>query len=128
MVRVGARRLVASQAERQCEGKSCSFSGLALKAKRSPVSLHDRPIREGQARLAARYRSFLTNSANLSIHPLDVTVADEAVRLRAHNALRTPDAIQLATAVCSGADHFLTNDRRLAGVADVSVLVVADLA
>ena len=86
------------------------------------------PTREGDRALAARYREFLTNSDGLSIYPLNVTVADEAVRLRAEFALRTPDAIQLATAMVCGVDCFLTNDRRLARVPGINVVMVADLA
>lgn len=70
------------------------------------------PERTGNSRLAAKYRDYLTNSANLSVYPLSLQVADEAVRLRAKHDLRTPDAIQLATACVCGADAVLTNDKR----------------
>ena len=53
------------------------------------------PTREGDRMLAARYREFLTKSDGLSVYRLNITVADEAVRLRAELTLRTPDAIQL---------------------------------
>lgn len=64
-------------------------------------------------------RSAIVNFFYLTpnIHILDVTreVALEAARLRREYAsLRTPDAIQLATAIASGADTFITNDARLA--------------
>jgi predicted nucleic acid-binding protein len=38
--------------------------------------------------------------------------------------LRTPDAIQVATAIQSGASHFLTNDAALAQIPGISVLVL----
>jgi predicted nucleic acid-binding protein len=38
--------------------------------------------------------------------------------------LRTPDAIQVATAIQSGASHFLTNDAALAQISGISVLVL----
>jgi predicted nucleic acid-binding protein len=85
------------------------------------------PTREGHTALAARYREYLTNSEGLSIYPLNITVADEAARLRAQHALRTPDAIQMATAMVCGVDHFLTNDRQLSRVPGISVVIVADL-
>ena len=85
------------------------------------------PTREGDIKLASRYRQFLTNSESLSIYPLNISVADEAVRLRAQHKLRTPDAIQVATAIVCGIDYFLTNDRDLARVRDVEVVVIADL-
>ena len=51
-----------------------------------------------------------------------------AARLRATHSLRTPDAIQMATALQAGASFFLTNDRRLRSIEGMTVLVVADLA
>ncbi len=85
------------------------------------------PTRGGDTKLASRYRQFLTNSESLSIYPLNISVANEAVRLRAQHKLRTPDAIQVATAVVCGVDYFLTNNRDLARVRDVDVVVIADL-
>jgi predicted nucleic acid-binding protein len=42
--------------------------------------------------------------------------------------LRTPDAIQLATAVNQGADAFLTNDVAFAKATGVQILLVDQLA
>lgn len=39
------------------------------------------PEKLGDERLAAKYREFLTNSEQLSIYPLNIAVADAAVRL-----------------------------------------------
>jgi predicted nucleic acid-binding protein len=47
--------------------------------------------------------------------------------MRALHGLRTPDAIQLATATICGADYFLTNDRKLSRVPGIEVVIVADL-
>jgi hypothetical protein len=38
--------------------------------------------------------------------------------------LKTPDALQLATALLSGSPFFLTNDESLTPVKDISVLVL----
>ena len=38
--------------------------------------------------------------------------------------VRTPDAVQLATALDAGASAFLTNDARLAVIPDLRVLVL----
>jgi predicted nucleic acid-binding protein len=86
------------------------------------------PLRSGATALASRYREYLTNSEGLSIYPLNVSVGDEAARLRAEHGLRTPDAIQIATATTCGADFFLTNDRQLSRVPGIDVVLVADLA
>ena len=55
-------------------------------------------------------------------------IAPKAAEIRAIHQVRTPDAIQLATAFLGGATHFLTNDRALRKYTEIQILVVADLA
>lgn len=50
------------------------------------------------------------------LHVVDITwdIAQEAAKLRReYTHLRTPDAVQLATAIVSQADTFITNDVKL---------------
>jgi len=56
--------------------------------------------------------------------PLTEDVAEEAARLRAAHNLRTPDSIQMATALLAGAGYFLTNDAKLAAVPGMQVLTL----
>ncbi|WP_225896572.1 type II toxin-antitoxin system VapC family toxin [Amazonocrinis nigriterrae] len=42
-----------------------------------------------------------------------LAIAETAAQLRADSNLRTPDAIQIATAIRAGASFFVTNDARL---------------
>lgn len=62
----------------------------------------------------------------LQIVELNATVIDIATELRANHpgSLRTPDAIQLACAITSRADQFLTGDKKLATIQEVNVTVV----
>ena len=85
------------------------------------------PLREGRSELAEEYRNILLQSAALTAIPLGEGIAEEAAGLRARHNLRTPDAIQLATAIHSGASWFLTNDAGLADVSEISVLVLKQL-
>lgn len=41
--------------------------------------------------------------------------------------LKTPDSIQIATAVNASADYFLTNDIRLKAVKEIEILVLDEL-
>ncbi len=61
--------------------------------------------------MVAKCRDYLTNSKNVSLYPLNLLVADRAVSFRSRYNLKTPDAIQLATAKICGADYIITNDR-----------------
>ena len=68
------------------------------------------PLKQGDRRLAFKYRNYLVNSANFQLAPFDLSIADTTARFRAEHRLRTPDAIQLATADACGVDYILTND------------------
>ena len=65
---------------------------------------------------------------HLEWEPLTLVVADRAAQLRADHGLRTPDAIQLATAVAAGATGFVTNDLSFRRIKEIEVLVLDDLA
>jgi len=86
-----------------------------------------RPIRDGNFILTQRYRDFLLNSRNVTTHFLSQGIAEEAARLRAFNNIRTPDSIQMATAIFGGASFFLTNDARLPSLPNLKTLVLKDL-
>jgi predicted nucleic acid-binding protein len=85
------------------------------------------PLREGRPELAEEYRSILLQSPALTAVSLDEGIAEESAGLRARHNIRTPDAIQLATAIRSGASWFLTNDAELANLPEISVLVLKQL-
>lgn len=82
------------------------------------------PLRSGNVELACQYRDILLDQENLITVPISVEIAEVAAQLRARQNLRTPDAIQIATAMGEGAMFFLTNDARLAAVPDLKVLVL----
>ena len=82
------------------------------------------PLRSGNVELAGQYRDILLDQENLITVPISVEIAEVAAQLRARQNLRTPDAIQIATAMGEGAMFFLTNDARLAAVPDLKVLVL----
>lgn len=69
------------------------------------------PLKQKQETIAAKYRNYLTNSRNFQLVPMDIAIADRTARLRSEFGLKTPDAIQLATADICGADYVLTNDK-----------------
>jgi len=85
------------------------------------------PLRKGQLELAEEYRNILLQSPALTAIPLDEGIAEEAARLRARHNIRTPDAIQLATAIRAGASWFLTNDADLANLPEIPVLVLKQM-
>lgn len=85
------------------------------------------PIRCGDETLAHEYNDILLTSPNISTFPLTPAMAQAAAELRAEHNLKTPDAIQLATAIAHGAVAFLTNDRDFGAVSGMDILKVRDL-
>lgn len=85
------------------------------------------PLRQGNQALAEQYRVLLLSSRHLDTYPVTVEIAVEAARLRATRQLKTPDAVQLATGLVSGARYFLTNDAQLRTIPDLTVFVLDDL-
>ncbi|MGI8689309.1 MAG: type II toxin-antitoxin system VapC family toxin [Thermomicrobiales bacterium] len=77
--------------------------------------------------LAHRYRTLLLRSRNFTVVPIDAVIADRAAEIRARYRLRTPDALQLATAIQAGCEAFLTNDHALRRVVDIRVLILDEL-
>jgi|SRR5947209_3207051 len=70
----------------------------------------------------------VTSARQVITVPVSEEVAEEAAQLRSAHGLRTPDAIQLATAVRARASSFLTNDSRLPkSVASLKLLILNQL-
>lgn len=82
------------------------------------------PLRHGRLGLVSIYRDFFAQY--LPVIPVTAEIAESAARLRADHGLRTPDAIQVATAITHKADFFLTNDTRLGRLKQLEVLVLTD--
>lgn len=85
------------------------------------------PLRNGDAALEAEYLALLSETEGITSLPVDSIIARRAAGLRARYALRTPDALQLATAIGAGCEAFLTNDRGLRRVMELRVLVLDEL-
>ncbi len=85
------------------------------------------PIRHGDVKLAQRYRDILLDSPNFTTVDLNQDIAEEAARLRAFYTIRTPDSIQMATAIKMNATYFLTNDLRLPSLPQLKVLTLDEI-
>jgi len=85
------------------------------------------PLREGKIQLAEQYKEILTMSENIHILDINIDIAGEAATIRANYSIKTPDAMQLATAKYGIVDYFLTNDLRLKSFKDLNVITLSDL-
>jgi len=82
------------------------------------------PKRRGLTELCRRYREMFSSFPNLSVLPIDSAVAEVAAELRAAHAIRTPDALHLATALQARVDGFVSEDRRLGRIREPRILTL----
>jgi len=83
------------------------------------------PLRFKRTKLVEAYREFFM--AYLHVTALSSSIAEKAALIRANHNLKSPDAIQIATALDQKADFFLTNDAKLSRLSQPQVLVLSDL-
>jgi predicted nucleic acid-binding protein len=85
------------------------------------------PYRSGDIDRVNKFYALLSTFPHLQWIGPTLDIADRGARLRADHHLRTPDAIQAATALCAGATGFVSNDTAFQRVAGLEVLVLDDL-
>jgi predicted nucleic acid-binding protein len=85
------------------------------------------PLRTADAALETNYSNLLLSAPNVVCNGIDVSIARKAAELRAAYGLRTPDAIQVATALHTRCEAFITNDTGLRRVTDLRVLILDEL-
>ena len=83
-----------------------------------------KPFKDGNIELVNTIYALGSRYPNLSWVEPSLAVAERAAQLRARYNLRTPDAIQAATAIVSHATGLITNDVGLAKVEDLEVLML----
>lgn len=94
----------------------------------SPISLAEclaRPYRLGQTQLQQNYFNLIT-ATNLVFTLIDQNMARQAAEFRSRYNLELPDAFQIAVAVATKCEAFLTNDAMLRRITEIQVLVLDD--
>jgi predicted nucleic acid-binding protein len=85
------------------------------------------PYRDSEEQRVDEFYALLTTYSNLDWIAPDLEVADIAARLRATHRLRTPDALQAATAIRAQATGLVTNDPVFERVGAFETLVLDHL-
>lgn len=86
-----------------------------------------KPKKVGDIKTENEYRDLLLHSRSFRLIQIDSAVAERAADLRARYNLRTPDALQIAAALETGCQAFLTNDIPLKRVTELRVLILDEL-
>jgi len=85
------------------------------------------PYREGDEQRGNDFYSLLATYPNLSWIAPNLEIADLAARIRALHRLRTPDALQAATAVHTLSTGLITNDPVFGRVQGFQTMVLDEL-
>ena len=85
------------------------------------------PYRASDMQRVDEFYALLSTYPNLHWIAPDLEVADAAAQIRAQYRLRTPDALQAATAQRFGATGFLTNDPVFGRAPDFETLILDSL-
>jgi predicted nucleic acid-binding protein len=90
------------------------------------MELTVRPWQVGRPAVAREYEALLVHFPRLTLAHVTRDVARRAAQLRARYRLRPAGALQVATALVSGATAFVTNDRRLRRLKPVLDIIILD--
>ncbi len=86
-----------------------------------------RPIKNSKPRDQDMYKQAIVSAGNLQVMPVDRTILIRAAHVRAETKLKLPDAIHAATALFTQCTTFLTNDKQLGAIPDITVLLLSQL-
>ncbi|HUU03728.1 MAG TPA: PIN domain-containing protein [Myxococcota bacterium] len=112
-----------------CEPIFKAIESGKIEAFTSTVSLLEilvQPYRRKLDDLALKFYSLFVTYPNLNWVNLTIGIADKAARLRAEYSLKTPDAVQLASAFSSDATGFICNDLSFKKVREMNCLILED--
>ncbi|MGQ9684362.1 MAG: type II toxin-antitoxin system VapC family toxin [Anaerolineae bacterium] len=99
----------------------------SLSAVTSPITLAEclvMPYRKNRLDVAQRFLEHIVNARNTTCVSASPEIACKAAEIRARYNLSLDDAFQIATALASACDGFLTNDRDLKRVVELDVIVL----
>lgn len=103
-------------------GKAVGVTSVITLAETMTTSL----LRPDQSGVRVLYRDRLVTMQHLQVKDVDVTVAEQSALYRHMYQLKLGDAMQLATAVGSGARLFVTNDVQFRRVKELKVAILDD--
>ena len=84
------------------------------------------PYRNKNTVLLEQIEALLTKTPDLTLLPLTREIARETAKIRAEFSIKTPDAIQFATARVNDVNYFLTNDKGLKHLSPPQIILLDD--
>lgn len=90
------------------------------------MELNVRPYQLGNPGVAVHYEALLSHFPNTELVNVTPAIARRAAQLRAAYALRSADALHVATSLTSGATAWVTNDYEIRRVSELLDVIVLD--
>ncbi len=85
-----------------------------------------KPFKEVHTELAEQYTQKLLYDAKLTTWIINGDIPKKAAEIRAKYGVKTPDAIQIATAILAGAEMLITNDVEFKKIKEVETLILKE--
>lgn len=93
----------------------------------TPIEILSTPKLVGKPEKIYLYQEYFKNAPYLIVEDISWDIVERSAQLRREMKLRTPDAIQLATAQMSGAQLFLTNDYHFASIDSDRIYILDEM-
>lgn len=94
----------------------------------SAMTFHEilvKPKRENNISLITTYQGELLDQSNFTVSPVTTKIAELGADLRTkYPALKSPDALIVATALVTGADVLITGDKRLEKILELPIIAL----
>jgi len=88
----------------------------------------NKPFEQNNAKIVSTYRELFYHTADVNTINITTLIAESAARLRASYNLKTPDALHISTAIETKCDVFLTNDKVLQRISEITIWLLEDIA
>jgi predicted nucleic acid-binding protein len=85
------------------------------------------PIKKKNEFMVLEYEDILLHSPFIYVEPFYVSTAKKAAEIRATYNIQSADAIQIASAISSGSEMFVTNDKRLSVVKEIKIVQLSNV-
>jgi predicted nucleic acid-binding protein len=85
------------------------------------------PIKKKNEFMVLEYEDILLHSPFIYLEPFYVNTAKKAAEIRAIYNIQSADAIQIASAIVSGSEMFVTNDKRLSVVKEIKIVQLSNV-
>lgn len=101
--------------------------GSAVTSVITMLELLVQPYRTSDRDRVNHFYALLSTFPRLEWAEVNLEIADRAARLRAEHSLRTPDALQAASAIARGATGFISNEATFRRVSELDAVILDGL-